>query len=96
MADRPFQAPAERGTSEATATAAEPVVPVAVSRAKARSRADWNRFSGFFSRQCRSTGTRAAASAPIDEGSRGSSLRIAVIVSAAVSRANARLPVSIS
>ncbi len=66
-------------------------------RAKARSRADWNRCSRSFSRQRRTTvstfggiGTVAALS------SAGWSRRIAASVSAAVSPLNARRPASIS
>src|SRR5690349_7040245 len=67
------------------------------SRAKAKSEACWKRCSGFLARQrftilCSPGGGLAV----IWERGGGSSLRIAVIVSAEVGRWKARLPVSIS
>jgi hypothetical protein len=63
------------------------------SSANARSLAVWNRAAGLFSRQ-RSTMRRRAGgiARPVPPRSGGSSLRIAVIVSAGVSRRNARRP----
>src|SRR6266705_551880 len=70
---------------------------MSASRAKARSCADLNRSSGFFSRQCRTTrsspGERLRL---VSANSGGSSFTIAFIVSAADSLWNARFPVSIS
>ena len=43
------------GGCASTAPLVDDVVPVAVCSANARSRADWNRSSGRFSRQCRIT-----------------------------------------
>ncbi len=65
----------------------------ACTRAKARSLAVWNRFSGLFSRQCPTSSTSSGASAAFPDGS---SRRIAAIVSATVPRWNAFSPVSIS
>jgi hypothetical protein len=63
----------------------------------ARSCAEWKRASGSFSRQWWMIRSRAAGTCRfVDERSSGSSLRIADIVSAAVSRWNAFLPESIS
>src|SRR5215471_6985472 len=60
------------------------VAPDKASIANARSLAEWNRSSGFFSRQCRNTRSRAGARfLLLSERSGGSSLRIALIVSAA-------------
>ena len=79
---------------EAIASAAtRPLAPLSVDvpdsacSANARSRADWKRSSGCFSRQWRMTGSIAAGDeAPSRVTSGGSSRRMAVIVSAAVSR----------
>jgi hypothetical protein len=61
------------------------------------SRADWKRSPGFFSKQCCTMRCSAGDTPePLAAISGGSSLRIAVMLSAAVSRANARDPVSIS
>ncbi len=68
--------------------------PARLASANARSPADWKRSAGCFSRQ-RST-TRASPGGHGSGSAPGSSRRIAVIVSAAVSLWNARLPVSIS
>jgi len=63
----------------------------------ARSRADWNRCSGFFSRQCRTIRSIPGGTFWfVREMSGGSSFRIADIVSAAESPRNARCPASIS
>jgi hypothetical protein len=57
------------------------------SSAKAMSLADWKRWSAFFSTQCRAMRSRPAGTPPGALTSPdGSSLRIAVIVSATVSR----------
>ena len=59
--------------------------------------ADWNRRSRSFSRQCRTMWSSAGEMfRPDCVSSGGSSLRIAAIVSLAVSRLNALLPESIS
>ena len=61
------------------------------------SRADSKRSSGFFSRQCRTIRSSPGwISLFVCESSGGSLVRIAVIVSAAVSPRNARWPASIS
>ena len=68
-----------------------------VSRLKARSRADWKRRSRDFSRQRRTSRSRAGGvfgSFSVRSG--GSSLRIAPSVSIDESRLNARAPLSIS
>ncbi len=81
------------------ASAAHGPLPVVVelSMANARSRADWKRRSGIFSRQRRTTRSRAGVTAPADgSNSAGSSRRMAVMVSGAVSRWKARCPWSIS
>ena len=60
--------------------------PESCSRSKARSRADWKRSSGFFSRQWRTIRSRAGGRLRlVSLRSGGSSLRIAVIVSTAES-----------
>src|ERR1043165_6461104 len=57
---------------------------------KARSRADWNRSRGFFSRQCATMASSSGgAFGASDASGSGSSLRMAVIVSAGLSRAPA-------
>ena len=72
-------------------------VPENASSANATSRAVWNRSAGFFSRQWRTIRSSAGDRSVFDvDSSGGSSRRIAVIVSAAVSRLNARSPDSIS
>ena len=79
--------------------AAERAVPsTEASRSNARSRADWKRSAGLFSRLCRRIRSRAGGrSAPgLDASSSGSAWRIAVIVSAPVGFWKARRPVSIS
>ena len=59
------------------------LVSIADSSANARSRADWKRSSGRFSRQRRTIrSTPGATTTPDRSGSGGSSFRIAVIVSA--------------
>ena len=59
--------------------------------------ADWNRWSRSFSRQCFTMWSRAGETLRPDcVSSGGSSLRIAAIVSLAVSCLNAFLPDSIS
>jgi len=61
------------------------------------SRADWKRLSRLFSRQCLTMWSSATGMArPDSESSGGSSRMIAAIVSAFVSRRNARFPESIS
>jgi len=66
-------------------------------RSNARSCAEWNRSSGFFSRQWRITRSRPGWTFLfVAERSGGSSRRMADIVSAAVSRWNAREPESAS
>ena len=73
------------------------VVPEIASSAKARSLADWKRCSGAFSRQRRTMRSSAGATArPDSPSSAGSSLRMAVMVSAEVPRWKARSPASIS
>ena len=63
--------------------------------ANARSRADWNRSSGLFSRLCRTISESSAGTPrPADRG--GSVCRTAIIVSTAFSPWKARTPVSIS
>ena len=72
-------------------------LPETASKAIAISRADCMRSSGFFSRQRRTIrSSPCGTELPLVESSGTSSFRIAVIVSAAVSRRNARRPVSIS
>jgi hypothetical protein len=61
-------------------------------RANARSRADWKRSSGLFSRHLR----MIRVWGPDDAGNSGVSLRIAAEVSAGVRAAKARRPVAIS
>ena len=69
--------------------------PDSDSRSNARSCAEWNRSSGFFSRQWRTTRSSPGCTFLfVAERSGGSSRRIADIVSAAVSRWNARAPES--
>ena len=64
-------------------------------RAKARSRADWKRSSGLFSRLCRTISESSGGTPrPADRG--GSVWRTAIIVSTALSPWKARTPVSIS
>ena len=71
--------------------------PDRASIANARSRADWKRSFGFFSRHRRIIRLSAGeASSRGPDSSGGSCVRIAVIVSAAVSRSNARLPLTSS
>ena len=66
-------------------------------RLNAMSRADWNRCSRSFSRQCLTTRSSAGETfRPDSDSSGGSSRRIAAIVSAFVSRRNAFLPESSS
>ena len=78
-------------------TAAWPVVPESASMSNARSCAEWNRCSGFFSRQWRTMRSMPGETFwLVMERSAGSSLRIAAIVSPAESAWNARLPESIS
>jgi hypothetical protein len=61
------------------------------------SRADWKRSAGFFSRQWRMIrSTPVPAPGLVCDSSAGSSLRMALVVSAAVSRRNVCLPDSIS
>jgi hypothetical protein len=61
------------------------------------SEADWNRRSGFFSRQWRTIRSRPGETFWfVTESSGGSSLRIAAIVSPAESPRKARWPESIS
>src|SRR5437867_3102060 len=60
--------------------------------ANARSRADWKRFSGSFSRQCRTICSNAAGTSfPPKRISGGSSLSTAVILSTSVSPEKASL-----
>ncbi len=66
-----------------------------VSRWKARSSADWKRWSGSFSRQRRTMSSSPRGQSSV-WASAGSSLSAAFMVSMADSRAKARLPVSIS
>ena len=58
--------------------------------ANARSRADWNRCSGRFSRQCRTMRSSAVEIGSSRSSRSGSAFRIAAIVSAAVARRNGR------
>ena len=94
-ARRRFSTPPARAAFAAVLE--EEVVLLSASSAKARSFADWKRCSGCFSRQ-----RRTMRSSPGETGvvislsSGGSSFRIAVIVSAAVSWRKARLPEIIS
>jgi hypothetical protein len=82
--------PRKRETRSEAALAPENA-PLVSSSANAMSLADWNLCSGLFSRQWRTTRSRAAGMGrPVADGSGGSSRRTAVIVSAAVSRWNAR------
>src|ERR1700733_9963979 len=68
-----------------------------VSRAKAKSWADWNRCSGFFSRQRRTTFCIPGGTVGMTcEMAGGSSLRMAFIVSIPVARRKALLPEIIS
>ena len=84
-------------TPFAAAAAAAGVDPDSAWRSNARSCAEWKRSSGFFSRQWRTTRSRPGATFLfVAERSGGSSRRIADMVSAAVSRWNARDPDSIS
>jgi hypothetical protein len=87
------------------AVAAMAVAPLAdvpdpldsASNANAKSRADWKRSSGFFSRQCRTTRSSAGGSGrPVVTISGGSSVRMAFIVCTAVSPMNGRAPDSSS
>ena len=74
-----------------------PESPERCSRSNAMSLAEWKRDSGFFSRQCctmRSSAGETLRLVSLNSG--GSSFKIALIVSAAVSPWNARLPDSIS
>ena len=72
-------------------------VPESALSAKERSRADWKRCSGFFSRQRRTMRSSAGGSGrPGSDNSGGSSFKTAVMVSAGVSRRKARTPESIS
>ena len=74
-----------------------PLSPWSVSKANPRSRADWKRCSGFFSRQrCTIRSSAGGVAGAICEMPGGSSFRMAVIVSVDVGLRNARLPVSIS
>ncbi len=78
----------------ATARAAEIDEPDSACSAKAMSLALWKRSAGDFSRQCDTIGPMAGGR-PLEAASGisgGSSLRIAVMVSAVVSRWNARWP----
>src|SRR5687767_1080156 len=86
------------GKPAVTAAVVEAEDPVdSVSRAKARSLADWKRRSGVFSRQRRTIRSREGEIAiAVVSRSGGSLVRIAVIVSAAVSPLKARTPLSIS
>lgn len=74
-----------------------PDTPDSVCSWKARSRADWKRSSGFFSRQCRTIRSIAGLMwRALSVRSGGSSFRIALMVSTAESPLNARRPESIS
>ncbi len=110
---RPRPAPATRATS-AAATAAHPSPPArqrrdpgaaagpdsddSASRANDKSRADWNRSLGCFSRQRRTMRSSAGGVGwPATSVSSGGSLdSTAVIVSAGVAPLKARCPVHIS
>ena len=86
-----------RGAAAVARAAFVASVPESALNANDKSRADWKRCSGLFSRHRRtirsSAGeTRCAGS----DSSGGSSFKTAVIVSTAVSRRNARVPESIS
>ena len=77
--------------------AARPVPSVIASRANARSRADWNRCSGAFSRQRRIRRSRAGGVVPSGvTSSAGSRDSTALMASALVAAANGRVPLSIS
>jgi hypothetical protein len=65
-------------------------VPDSASKAKPRSRADWNRSRGFFSRQRRTIrSSDGDTGRPLRVNSGGSSLRMAFMVSTLLSRLNA-------
>ena len=84
-------------TAPATAPVGRSETLESASRSNATSRADSNRSSGFFSRQCRTIRSSPGwTSLFVCDRSGGSFVRIAVIVSAAVSPRNARWPDSIS
>ena len=73
------------------------VKPEIVSRSKARSRADWKRPSGCFSKQWRTIRPSAGVMFGADSlMSFGSSFRIAFMISTELSPVNGRLPESIS
>jgi hypothetical protein len=79
-----------------TVCAADVAVPLGASIANARSLADWNRRSTFFSRhRPRIRCSPIGPCHPVSFSSGGSSRKIAAIVSATVSRLKARLPVNI-
>jgi len=83
-----------RGGAAAAREAPVKLCDVASESANATSRADWKRFSRSFSRQCRTTLSRAGDTfRPDSESSGGSSRMTAAIVSLAVSRLNALRPV---
>src|SRR5215471_13185748 len=80
-----LRAPRDRA-ADAAAPVDNPDVPDRDSRSNARSWADWNRRSGFFSRQWRTMRSRPGEIAWfVTERSGGSSFRIADMVSAAES-----------
>ncbi len=80
-----------RRPSGARVSGAE-VTAVRVPRSKARSRADWKRSEGCFSRQCATMRSRAGeVCRPLSESGGGSLFRIALMVSAGVSPRKARL-----
>src|ERR1700683_370047 len=92
---------APRGASSGEARAPDRtevlLLPETASSAKPRSRADWKRSSGFFSRQRRtSLSIEEEALGSEAEISGGSSLRMADMVSTAESPWKARWPVIIS
>ena len=79
-----------------TGRSADELEPAIERRANARSRADWKRSAGRFSRQRCTTASNAAGREPVSVASDGSSRRIAVIVSGAVAARKARRPEAIS
>jgi hypothetical protein len=80
----------------ATVAACSPECVDSPSSANARSRADWKREPGCFSRQRAMMRASAGGTCSAGSMSGGSARRIADITSAVVSPVNARRPVSIS
>ena len=84
------------GVRRVTSCGPDAVVRAASRNAKARSRAERNRSSRFFSRQCCRISSTSAGSLPLSLCGFALSRRTATIVSAVVGRRNAGRPVSIS